>query len=472
MSEIKADICVIGGGSGGLSVASGAAQMGAKVVLCEGHKMGGDCLNYGCIPSKALIEAARTMHHLYKGKQFGIHSQSQIDFKQIHQHIQNVINTIAPHDSVERFESLGVKVVSANAHFIDHKTVKAGEHIIKAKYFVIATGSRARIFPIIGLDQIDYLTNETIFELNTKPSHLVIVGGGPIGCEIAQSYALLGTKVTLLEAADEILAPVDHDCKTILLNEFERLGIQVITNAQIQSFSQNPDKLKQINYICNEQHQEIKASHILIATGRMPNIEKLNLDQAGICYNPRGIVVNDRLRTNHKHIYAIGDIASPLQFTHAAGYQAGIVIQNILFKLPAKINYASFPWVTYTTPEIAHTGLSIKEAHAKNAQILQLSFSDNDRAQANLATQGIIKVALTGKGKILGVSIIGENAGELISPWTIAIKNKLHIKHMASFIAPYPTLSEISKRVAGSFYTPKLYSNKTRKIVQFILKWF
>ncbi|WP_440992825.1 dihydrolipoyl dehydrogenase family protein [Cysteiniphilum litorale] len=472
LKPLKCDICIIGAGSGGLSVAAAAQQMGANVILCEGNKMGGDCLNSGCVPSKALIEASRSMAHIMKAKQFGIDSQTAIDFKAMHQHIHRVIETIAPHDSIERFESLGVKVILAYAHFIDSKTIQAGEHLIHAKYIVIATGSRARILPISGLSQIDYLTNETIFDLSEKPEHLVIVGGGPIGCEIAQSYALLGTKVTLLEASTEILGAADSDCKTVVINAFNDLKINVITDVKIDGFSQNSDGLKYIHYQHNDHHCKLTASHVLIATGRTPNIEKLHLDQANINHTVRGITVDARLRTNHKHIYAIGDIASSLQFTHMASYHAGIVIQNILFKLPAKVDYSSFPWVIYTTPEIAHTGLAIQEAQQQNLQILTLSFKDNDRAQASLATEGMIKVAVNHKGQILGVSIVGENAGELISPWTLAIKNNLRIKHMASLITPYPTLSEINKRVAGSFYTPKLYSAKTRKLVQFLMRWF
>ncbi|WP_192484363.1 MULTISPECIES: dihydrolipoyl dehydrogenase family protein [Cysteiniphilum] len=470
--NIQTDICVIGGGSGGLSVAAGAAQMGAQVVLCEGGKMGGDCLNYGCVPSKALIEAARIQHHINKAPQFGVKAHGEVNFKAVHAHIHQVIATIEPHDSVERFESLGVQVINANARFINAKTVEAGEYRITAKYIVLATGSRARILPLTGLSEIDYLTNETIFDLTELPQYLVIVGAGPIGCELAQSYSLLGSQVTLLEAASEILGPADSDCKAIVMDEFVKLGIDVMTNVKIQSFSQDNNDIKYIDYEHNGQQKRLQASHVLMATGRMPNIEKLDLDKAGVVYSPHGVNVDKRLRTNHKHIYAIGDIASPLQFTHMAGYHAGIVIQNMLFKLPAKVDHSSFPWVTYTTPEIAHTGLAIKKAEKQGAQILQLSFADNDRAQASHATNGLIKVAVTSKGHILGVSIVGESAGELITPWTIAIKNKLKVKHMASFIAPYPTLSELSKRTAGSFYTPKLYSAKTRQFVRLLLKWF
>ncbi len=469
---LKCDICVIGGGSGGLSVAAAAQQMGASVILCEGNKMGGDCLNSGCVPSKALIEASRSVAHTKKAQQFGISSQTTIDFKAIHQHIHQVIETIAPHDSIARFESLGVRVISSYAHFINHKIIQAGEHLIDAKYVVIATGSRARILPIPGLEQIDYLTNETIFDLTEKPEHLVIIGGGPIGCEIAQSYALLGAKVTLLEATSEILSAADTDCKAVVIKAFDALGINIITEAKIDNFRQDSAGLKYIHYQHNDHHRKLTATHILIATGRTPNIEKLHLDQANIKHTPRGITVDARLRTNHKHIYAIGDIASPLQFTHMASYHASIVIQNILFKLPAKIDYSNFPWVVYTTPEIAHTGLAISKASEQNAQILTLNFKDNDRAQAALATEGMIKVAVNKKGQILGASIVGENVGELILPWTLAIKNNLRIKHMASLIIPYPTLSEINKGVAGSFYTPKLYSVKIRKIIRFLMRWF
>ncbi|MFT6834840.1 MAG: pyruvate/2-oxoglutarate dehydrogenase complex dihydrolipoamide dehydrogenase (E3) component [Francisellaceae bacterium] len=472
MSTITTDICVIGGGSGGLSVAAGAAQMGANVVLCEGHKMGGDCLNFGCVPSKALIEASRVKHIIDGSAKFGIISaESLVDFKQVNEHVRNVINTIAVHDSVERFEKLGVHVIQDFGELVDHKTVKTSQHTIKAKYIVLATGSRSRIFPIPGLDEINYYTNETIFDLQEKPKHFVVVGGGPIGCELAQAYSSLGCKVSIIEAGPNILGRADIDCINVIKDKFKSDGINIYESANIKEFI--PENTgAEIKLTINNEELSLKASHILIATGRTPNIEKLKLSNAEIAYTDQGITVNSRLRTSKKNVYAIGDIASPYQFTHTAGYHAGIVIRNILFKLPAKVNYSSFPWVIYVNPELAHVGIDMQEAKSQGAQILQLSYKDNDRAQAGLHTNGLIKVAVSKKGYIMGATIVGESAGELISQWTLAITNKLKIKHMAGYIIPYPTLSELNKRTAGSYYTEALFSNKTKKIVRFLMKLF
>jgi len=465
---IKTDICVIGGGSGGLSVAAGAIQMGASVVLCEGGKMGGDCLNYGCVPSKAMIEASRAMHHIAKAKSFGIDVlEATVDYKKVQQHVRNVIAKIEPHDSVERFESLGVTVIEHHAKLVDKHTVQAGDQIIKAKYIVLATGSRANIPPIIGLENTKYYTNENIFELDKQPEHLLVIGGGPIGVELAQAHALLGSKVTIIEVDGNILAPVDSDARAVVLKEFESLGIDVATNAKIEQV-QELDGIIEIDL----GDKTVSGSHLLVAAGRKPNIDNLGLDIAGVNNTQKGVVTDNRLRTNHKNIFAIGDIAGPFQFTHAAGYQAGIVIQNILFKLPAKVNYKAFPWTIYTTPEVSAVGMSITDAEKIGAKVLEITYNDNDRAQAGLATNGLVKVAVDKKGYILGATIVGENAGDLITQWTIAINNKLKIKAMASHIVAYPSLSELNKRVAGSYFTPTLYSKKVKKVVRLLMKIF
>lgn len=468
METLVGDICIIGAGSGGLSVAAAASQMGAKVILCEGDKMGGDCLNYGCVPSKALIEASRTFKSIHHGKHFGIKTKHiEVDFSDIHQHILNVIQTIEKHDSVERFEGLGVKVIQHPAHFIDNHTIQAGHYQIHAKHTVIATGSHAMIPDIPGLTELDYLTNENIFSLDKKPNRLAIIGGGPIGCEIANAYALLGTEVLLLEATPQILAPADKEARAVIKSALINAGVTIFEDIKITHISNIEN-----DYQIQTNKDTFQASHLLIATGRTPNIQSLKLENTSIKYNKKGIEVDKRMRTSQKRIFAIGDIASPYQFTHAAGYQASIVIQNILFKLPSKVSYDAFPWVIYTTPELAHTGMSLTMAATKNASLLKYPYCDNDRAIAGKHTEGFIKVAVGKKGVILGVTIVGEHAGELISPWSIAIKAKLNIKQMASFIAPYPSLTDISKRVAGSYFTPLLFSKKTKRIVKFLMKYF
>jgi len=283
---------------------------------------------------------------------------------------------------------------------------------------------------------------------------------------LAQAHALLGSKVTIIEAGPAILGPADTECKQVILNEFNKLGIDVITNAKITKVTKSEQGIQ-----LSSGENVYEGSHLLVATGRQPNLEKLNLEKAGIKHSPKGVDVDSRLRTNYKNVFAIGDLASPFQFTHTAGYHAGIVIQNMLFKLPAKADYSSFPWAIYTTPEIAHTGMSIKEAAEKGATILSLSYENNDRAQANLSTNGLIKAAVNKKGYILGASIAGEQAGELITQWTMAIKHKLKIKQMTSHIVPYPTISELNKRIAGSYFTSTLYSEKVKKLVRFLLRF-
>lgn len=471
MTTIETDICILGGGSGGLSVAAGAVQMGADVVLCEGKKMGGDCLNYGCVPSKSLIESSRVQAKINEASNYGIYvNDVSVDFEKVNAHVKNVINTLYQHDSVERFESLGVKVIQSHGHFINSHLVQAGQYQIKARYYVLATGSSARILPLPGIDEVSYYTNETIFDITQTPDHLIVVGGGPIGTELAQAFQTLGAKVSIVEAAPRILGIADPECTEPVKKQLRQDGVSVYEKANID-FVKPIDQQIEMAITIDDQSFKLHGSHLLLAAGRTPNIQNLKLDQAGIDHSNKGIQVDKRLRTNRKHIYAIGDIATPYQFTHTAGYHAGIVIRNILFKLPSKVDYSALPWVIYVNPELAHVGLGIKEAEKQGARILKLEYASNDRAQAGLHTNGLIKIAVSRKGYILGATITGENAGELISQWTLAIANQLKLKHMASVIMPYPTLSELNKSVAGSYFTPTLYSEKVKKFVRFILKW-
>ena len=469
MKIIKTDLCILGGGSGGLSVAAGAVQMGARVVLCEADKMGGDCLNNGCVPSKALLAAAKRAEAVRTAKAFGLNAHiDSIDYGAVSDHVTSVVDSIAPHDSVERFEKLGCTVIQSAGKFIDAHTVQAGDTQIRAKKFVIATGSRAAIPPIDGLADTPYLTNETIFDLREQPSHLIIIGGGPIGCEMAQAHHLLGTKVTLLEAFT-ILPKDNPELTTRLKQQLNDDGISLNENVKINTV--HYDHGFHINYEVDGETKTLTGSHCLVAAGRTPNIESLHLDAANIKYHPRGIVTDKRLRTSNKKVFAIGDVAGPYQFTHMAGYQAGIVIRNALFKLPAKVAYHAVPWCTYTEPELAHVGMMEAEANKAGAKTLSLDFTDNDRATAERQTQGHIKVYVTKKGKILGASILGPNAGELISTWTLAIQHGIKIGAIAGTIFPYPTVSEINKRIAGQFYTPALFSTRTRRMVRFLLRF-
>ena len=463
----KADIVVIGAGSGGLSVAAGAAQMGARTILIEKGKMGGDCLNYGCVPSKALIAASHAAHQVRTSSRFGVNGhEPEIDFSKVHGHVHGVIGAIAPHDSVERFESLGVEVIQGAARFVSLREIEVNGIRIRARRFVIATGSSPAVPPIPGLDGVPYRTNETIFDLTERPDHLVVIGGGPIGSELAQAHRRLGAEVTMIER-DRILAKDDPEVTEIVRNRMRADGIAMLEGVEIVSVSRKGNGIA-VTINRDGEAETISGSHLLVAAGRKPNIDNLGLVEAGVEHTPRGISVDKRLRTSNKRIFAIGDVAGGYQFTHMAAYHAGIVIRNALFGLPAKVKTDAIPWVTYTDPEIAHVGLTEAQARERfgdKVRVLHWSFEENDRAQAERETDGLVKVVVGARGKILGASLAGPHAGELLQPWILAIDQGLKIGAMASLIAPYPTLGEVNKRVAGSYYTPSLFSDRTRKIV-------
>ncbi|MCA3597437.1 MAG: FAD-dependent oxidoreductase [Methylobacterium sp.] len=470
---IHADLCIIGAGSGGLSVAAGAAQMGASAVLIEKAEMGGDCLNTGCVPSKALIAAAHMAHAHRIGGRFGIHGgEPDVRFPEVHDHVHGVIGTIAPHDSVERFEGLGVMVIRAAGHFVDRETVEAGGQRIKARRFVVATGSRAAVPPIPGLAEAGYLTNETIFDLKERPAHLIIIGGGPIGIEMAQAFRRLGSEVTVIEKFG-ILARDEPEAVEVVRASLQNEGVRLVEKVGVREVRRAEGMVTVTLEGESAFGRAISGSHILIAAGRRPNIENLGLDAAGIGFTAKGITVDARLITSNRKVFAIGDVAGGPQFTHIAGYHAGIVIRNALFGLPAKVDDKALPWVTYSDPELAHAGLT--EAEARKAghavEVLNWTFALNDRAQAERATEGLAKVILGPRGRILGATIVGPRAGELIGTWGLAISAGLKIGAIASAVLPYPTLSEISKRVAGSYYTPKLFGAFTRRLVGLVQRF-
>jgi pyruvate/2-oxoglutarate dehydrogenase complex dihydrolipoamide dehydrogenase (E3) component len=469
---LHADLCIIGAGSGGLSVAAGAVQMGASVVLIEKHLMGGDCLNTGCVPSKALLAAAHAAHAQRHTGPFGVtHHEPVVDFAKVHAHVHGVIAAIAPHDSVERFEGLGVTVIQAAASFMGPKEVQAGSHRIRARRFVVATGSSAAIPPVPGLGDIPYLTNETIFDLKERPDHLLVLGGGPIGIEMAQAFRRLGARVTLVERA-AILPRDEPEAVTILRDALIREGITLHEGIEVVAARDTGAGIE-LELRGKAGTVLVQGSHLLVAAGRKPNTAGLGLEAAGIEATPRGITVDQRLRSSNRRVFAIGDVSGGPQFTHIAGHHAGIVIRNALFGLPAKVDYAALPWVTYADPELAHVGLTeaaAREAGHDTSTLLQ-PLSGNDRAQAERATEGVAKIILGSRGRILGATILAPRAGEMIGVWGLAIQQKLKIGAIASMIAPYPTMSEISKRAAGSFYTPSLFSPRTRRLVGLIQRW-
>ncbi len=469
--KLTPDLCIIGAGSGGLSVAAAGAQLGADVVLVEKGKMGGDCLNTGCVPSKALLAAAKRAHQIATSDQFGISStRPKVDFAKVMAHVKDVIAQIAPNDSVERFSGLGVQVIEAEGKFKDKRTLIAGDYEIKARRFVVATGSSAALPPIAGLDQVNYLTNETIFEQQELPKHLIIIGGGPIGMEMAQAFRRLGSKTTVLEAFTPF-AKDDPEAAGIVMNQLAGEGITIQAQARVERVEQSDKGI--LVHVTKEGHtKKLTGSHLLVAAGRKPNVSGLALDKAGIEADPRGIKVSRALLTTNKKIFAIGDVTGGMQFTHMANYQAGIVIRRALFRLPARVATNAIPWVTYTDPELAHVGLSEAEAHktGQKIRILRWPYAENDRAIAERHIHGSIKVITDTRGRILGATIVGMNAGEIIQMWTLAITQGLKIKAMTEFISPYPTLSEISKRVAYTYYTTSLTSPMLHRIIRWLGK--
>ncbi len=475
MTEVlKPDICVIGAGSGGLSVAAAAASFGVSVVLLEKGKMGGDCLNYGCVPSKALLAAGKHAQAMRDAPQFGVtmSGEPQVNFRKVHDHVHGVIAAIEPNDSVERFTGLGVEVITEAGRFKDAKTVIAGDKEIRARRFVVATGSSAFVPPIPGLDQVPYLTNENIFENTRKMKHLVIIGGGPIGIEMAQAHHRLGVEVTVLEGM-KAMGQADPELSAIVLEKLRKEGINIIEGAMVKNVERKGKTGVRVAYEKNSEETNIDASHILVATGRAVNVDGLDLEKAGIKYTKRGIEVKRDLRTSNKRVYAIGDVAGGPQFTHVAGYHAGLVIRGLLFRKKAVPDHEMIPWAIYTDPEIGHVGLSEEQAREKyrDIKVLRWPYHENDRAQAERKTTGLIKLITNKKGLIVGVSIAGVGAGEMINMWSLAITNKMKLGDVVGFISPYPTLSEMGKRAAITNYTPLARKPIIRSVIRFLQKF-
>ncbi len=470
MNRIKTDICVIGAGSGGLSVAAGAVQMGAKVVLLEGHKMGGDCLNYGCVPSKALLAAGKQAHAMQTGKPFGVTPVvPKVSYAAAKDHVHDVIETIAPVDSQERFEGLGVHVIREFGRFISKTEVQAGDTVIEARRFVIATGSGPFVPPIPGIEDVEVHTNETIFDLREKPDHLLIVGGGPIGMEMAQAHIRLGSKVTVIEGM-KAMGNDDPELSAIVLDRLRDEGVEIVEGAQATKITGGKGLVT-----VETENGSYTGSHILMAVGRKVNLDKLDLDRGGVAHD-RAVKVDASLRSvTNKKVYAVGDAAGGLQFTHVAGYHAGVVIRSALFGLPSKARTDHIPWVTYTDPELAQVGLTEEEANKKfgsfQVEVVRFEYSENDRAIAEGKTTGLIKVMVV-KGRPVGASIVGAHAGELIGVWVLSIANKMKMSQIAAMVAPYPTLGEINKRAAGAYFSPRLFDNpRVKQVVGFVQRW-
>ncbi|MEQ1718399.1 MAG: FAD-dependent oxidoreductase [Hyphomicrobium sp.] len=468
---LNVDLCIIGAGSGGLSVAAAAAAFGQRVVLIEKHKMGGDCLNYGCVPSKALLAAGKRAHAMRTSAKFGIAPVDPlIDHTAVYDHVHGVIGAIAPNDSVERFNGLGVRVITAAGRFVDRQTVEAGEYLITARRFVIATGSAPVVPPIDGLKDIVYFTNETIFDNARKIPHLIVIGGGPIGLELAQAHRRLGSEVTVVEGM-KAMGKDDPELAAVVLTRLREEGIDIREGSVVSRVAGGNGAVT-VTVKMGDTTGSIEGTHLLVAAGRRPNIADLGLDAAGIKFEKKGITVDAGLRTSNKRVFAIGDVAGGLQFTHVANDHAGLVIRRALFRLPAKTTGRIVPWVTFTDPELAHAGLLETEARDKHGKInvLRWPYHENDRAQAEHETVGHIKVVTSAKGDILGVSIVGAHAGEIIQMWVLAMSQKLKIKAMTDWISPYPTYSEINKRAAFRYYAAAASNPFVRKVISLLAK--
>jgi len=464
---LRPDICVIGGNPGGLSVAAAAAAFGVPTVLVESRKMGGNSLKVGCAQSKALLAAAKRSEAAQSAKLFGVDVRdSRVNFSGVRRHIHSVIAAAAQADSPERFSGLGVRVIDAEAKFKDRNTVVAGDIEIRARRFVIAAGSKPALPEIPGLDTGPYLTSESIFDLRERPEHLIIIGAGPTGLELAQGFRRLGSSVTVLEAAQP-LGRDDSECVDVVLAQLEREGVVIRSGVKVVDIAHaGPTVTATIE--SGGAEQTITGSHLLVATGRSPSIADLDLDTAGVRHERSGIVVNRKLKTGNRRVYAIGEcIAGAPQLTQAANYHAGLVIRNALFRLPVRVNNDCIPWVTFTDPELAQIGLTEARAREQGIKIrvTRWPYHDNDRAQAEGTPRGHIKVITTAKGKIVGVTIVGAQAGELIAMWVLAVARNLDLRAITDLVFPYPTLSEVGKHAAIDYLSPSLTGVWARRII-------
>ncbi len=462
------DLVIIGGGSGGLVVASAAAQLKAKVALVEKDRLGGDCLWYGCVPSKSLIHAARVAHEVKNSSRFGIYTNPpEIKFAEANCHVAQVIKEIEPHDSPERFRGLGVEVIFGSGQFIDKETFEVDGRKLTARAFVVSTGSRAAIPPVPGLKEAGYLTNEEVFSLTERPDSLAVIGAGPIGCELGQSFHRLGAEVTIIASRDQIMPKEDPEAAAVVQKEMEAEGIRILTQARVKEV-----KVIDGKKVLQAGEHEIAVDEILVSAGRSPNVDSLNLEAAGVEYDKKGIKVNQKLQTTNSKIYGCGDVIGGYQFTHVAGYEAVVALKNALFFPLSKVKYGVIPWATFTDPELARVGMTEEEAkkhYGDDVQVLKQPFAGVDRAQAEAATAGFSKIITRGNGEILGAHLVGPSAGELIHEIVLAMSNNLKVSALTG-IHVYPTLSEVNSKAALLLKKQKFAQNEG--LQNFLTKFF
>ncbi len=454
------NLVVIGAGSGGLVTAAGAAGLGAKVALIEKHALGGDCLNVGCVPSKALLAAAKRAAAVRDAADFHVRvpDGAGVDFPAVMDRMRKLRATIAPHDSAERFRNLGIDVFLGEGKFTDGETVKVGDHELKFAKAVIATGARAVLLPIPGLKEAEPLTNETLFSLTERPERLAMIGAGPIGCEMAQAFTRFGCAVTIFELADHILPREDPDAADVVRKALEHDGVTLLNGAKIERVEKDGD-LRRIHYELDGESKTLEIDEIVLGVGRAPNVEGMGLEAAEVRFDPReGVEVSETLRTSNKRIFAVGDVCMKHKFTHMADFTARAVIQNALFGGRKKHVDLLVPWCTYTQPEIAHVGLYEAEAKEKFGETLKTfrrDFAEVDRALLEGDTEGFVKVHAV-NGEIVGATIVGEHAGDMISEISVAMRAGMKLGALASVIHPYPTAAEAIRQIGDAYNRDKL----------------
>ena len=471
MADFDFDIGVLGAGAAGLTVTAGAAQLGAKTLLIEKESnLGGDCLHFGCVPSKTLIKSARVYQQIKNASRYGLPEVrvEPVDFSKVAARIRSVIATIQQHDSVERFCGLGAQVEFGQPAFVDEHTVQLNNKRYSAKSWVISTGSSPSTPPITGLSETPYITNKEIFSLDRLPVSMIVLGGGPIAVEMAQAFNRLGSKVSVVQRSGQILSKEDKDMADQVMATMQAEGVRFYLNASILGVREHGGR-KEVTLKVGDEQVTLSGETILVAMGRSPNIDDLGLEAAGVAFNRRGIDVDTKLRTSQKHIYGAGDVTGAFQFTHAAGYEGGIVISNAVFRLPRKVNYTYLPWCTYTSPELASIGMNEKGATAAGIgySVWTEEFRANDRSLAEGEETGQVKMLLDEKERPLGVQILGPHAGDLLAEWVAVFNGGVKLSTLAAAVHPYPTLGEINKRVAGSFLSTKIFSDRVKKGLKF-----
>ena len=459
--EFKADLVVIGAGSAGLSAAAGAAMLGLKVVLYEQGRMGGDCLNYGCVPSKALLSAAKAAQGVREAGRYGVDAAIRaVDWSRVQAHVRGAIETIAPVDSQERFEGLGVTVIREHARFADRKTIVSDTTRTTARRIILATGSRAFVPPIQGLEEAGYLTNETIFSAPEQPTHLIILGGGPIGMEMAQAFNRLGSQVTVVER-ERVLGLSDEAHAQIAADTLREEGVTLLEGHTAERVETTEAGIR---LIARHEGGEaaIEGSHILVALGRRAVLDGLNLETGGVAHDGRSVTVKDTLRSpSNPRVWALGDVAGMGQFTHLAGWHASVFVRRAFFKSPfAKSTSLPLPVVTYTSPEVAQIGLTkaaAREQYGEEAEVSHFAFAEGK-------TKGEAKLIIR-KGKLIGASIVGEGAGDIVQIVGLAMSNGLKVRDLTNFISPYPTRAEAVKRAASAHFTETVFGPGAKRLV-------